>query len=63
MDVYEREFGDLLHYKPKITVYEQFVLQNLSRMLRLYNFLPRNIIMLRFEELWQRHLLRHPEIR
>ncbi|XP_002407624.3 uncharacterized protein LOC8027219 [Ixodes scapularis] len=63
MDVYEREFGDLLHYKPKITVYEQFVLQNLHRMLRLYNFLPRNIIMLRFEELWQRHLLRHPEIR
>ncbi|XP_070391395.1 uncharacterized protein [Dermacentor albipictus] len=63
MDVYEREYGDLLYLGNKATAYQQFYNSNIKMMLTKYNFLPLELIKCRMQSFWRKLLARNPALR
>lgn len=63
MDVYEREFGDLLYLRNKATVYQRFYNTTKKSMITKYKFLPDELIECRIQSLWKKLLARNPALR
>ncbi|XP_049511747.1 uncharacterized protein LOC119436156 isoform X11 [Dermacentor silvarum] len=63
MDVYEREFGDLLYLRNKETIYQRFYNITIKRMVTKLNFLPKELIECRIQSIWKKLLARDPALR
>lgn len=63
MDVYEEEFGDLLVVNTRRTVQQQFYGDTMKRLVRLYSFLPAELLECRMQKYWEKFLERNPNLR